>query len=179
MKLLMVVSNDNEDVESLGTAALLKRAGFDVFKGTFQPDLTIHTAYGTTYQADGKIPKDISPFEGLIIPGGKYVQATVDEDTEIKALARTFKIQDKYLMALCAGPRFLMQADLIDGNFTCYPGAEKDQIRGHYLKGQKAVVDGRLITARSAGSVYDFVFAIIETLKGKKALESFQKNIAY
>ncbi len=179
MKLLMVVSNDNEDVESLGTAALLTRAGFDVFKGTFQQGLTIHTAYGTPYHADGKIPSDISAFEGLIIPGGKYVQAIVDEDTQIKDLARTFKAQDKYLMALCAGPRFLMQADLIEGNFTCYPGAEKDQKRGHYLKDQKAVVDGRLITARSAGSVYDFVFAIIETLQGKEALEAFQKNIAY
>lgn len=179
MKLLMVVSNDNEDVESLGTAALLTRAGFDVFKGTFQPDLTIHTAYGTTYQADGKIPSDIRPFHGLLIPGGKYVQATVDADTHIKDLARAFKAQNKYLMALCAGPRFLMQADLIEGNFTCYPGAEKDQIRGHYVPDQKAVVDGRLITARSAGSVYDFVFAIIETLKGSEALDAFQKNIAY
>ncbi len=179
MKLLMVVSHDNEDVESLGTAALLSRAGFEVFKGTFESTLTIHTAYGTTYHADGFIEGSIDAYEGLIIPGGKYVAATVDDDTKIKALATSFKAQDKYLMALCAGPRFLMQAGLIEGQFTCYPGAEKDQQGGTYISNQKAVVDGKLITARSAGSVYDFVFAIIQTLKGDEALRAFQANIAY
>jgi 4-methyl-5(b-hydroxyethyl)-thiazole monophosphate biosynthesis len=107
------------------------------------------------------------------------VAATVDDDTKIKALAKSFKAQDKYLMALCAGPRFLMQAGLIEGAFTCYPGAEKDQQGGTYISNQKAVVDGKLITARSAGSVYDFVFAIIQTLKGDEALRAFQENIAY
>lgn len=179
MKLLMVVSDDNEDIESLGTAALLTRAGFDVYKGTFQTIPTIKAAYGTQFQADGPIPTDITPFAGLIIPGGKYVKATVDKDTDIKALATRFKAANKYLLALCAGPRFLMQADLIDGKFTCFPGAEIDQKRGTYITDQKAVVDGHLITARSAGAVYDFVFAIIETLQGTQALEAFQKNIAY
>jgi len=179
VQLLMVVSHQMEDIESLGSAALLRRAGLPVELGTFESSLEITTAYGTRITADTFIKEDITPYDGLIIPGGKYVKETVDADTKIKALATAFKAADKYLMAICAGPRFLMQADLIDGDFTNFPGAEVDQKRGTYHSAPKAMVDGKLITARSAGAVYDFVFAIIETLQGEDALQAFKDLIKY
>lgn len=179
MNLLMVVSHQVEEVEALGTAALLTRAGFTVFKGTFEETLEIHAAHGTRFFADGWIDSHDVSYEGIIIPGGKYVQDTVDQDTQIKALLKTYKAAGKYLMALCAGPRFLMQADVIEGAFTCFPGAAIDRLRGTYWPEKKSVVDEHLITARSVGAVYDFVFAIIETLKGREALEAFQASIHY
>lgn len=180
MKLLMVVSNHNEDVETLATRALLIRAGIDVDMGTFESTLDIKAAYGTLFKADLLIETArLESYDGLIIPGGKYVALTVNEDIKIKALARTFSNQNKYLFAICAGPRFLLQEDLIEGDFTAFPGAEVDQKKGTYLKNQKVVTDDKLITARSVGAVYEFVFAIIETLQGKEALDDFKKAILY
>jgi 4-methyl-5(b-hydroxyethyl)-thiazole monophosphate biosynthesis len=180
MKLLMVVSKDNEDVETLATRALLIRAGIEVDMGTFEDSLDIKAAYGTQFKADLFIENSpLESYMGLIIPGGKYVALTVDEDTKIKTLARTFLNQKKYLFAICAGPRFLLQEGLIDGDFTAFPGSEVDQKKGTYLNTLKVVTDEWLITARSVGAVYDFVFAIIDKLQGKEALEAFKKGILY
>lgn len=180
MRLLMVVSHQNEDVETLATRALLIRAGIHVDLGTFEDTLAIHAAYGTQFNADFFI-KDttVSSYDGLIIPGGKYVALTVDKDRSIKKLARMFFNQNKYLFAICAGPRFLLQEDLIDDPFTAFPGSEIDQTNGTYLPHEKVVTNDRLITARSVGAVYDFVFAIILKLQGEEALNQFKKSILY
>lgn len=180
MTLLMVVSHNIEDVEALATRALLIRSGIKVDMGTFENSLEIKAAYGTRFKADFFIQESThKSYDGLIVPGGKYVALTVDQDTKIKALSRAFYEANKYLFGICAGPRFFLQEHLIEGPFTAFPGSEKDQTKGTYLKDKKAVKDDLLITARSVGAVYEFVFEIIETLQGKEALKAFKENILY
>ena len=180
MTLLMVVSHNNEDVEALATRALLIRAGIQVDMATFEDTLEIKAAYQTNFIADYFMKEiDFSFYDGLIIPGGKYVSLNVDKDVQIKKLARHFYEQNKYLFAICAGPRFLLQEDLIHEHYTAFPGSEIDQKNGTYLKNEKVVIGDTLITARSAGAVYDFVFAIILKLKGEDALKSFKESIYY
>jgi len=176
---LLVISHQMEDVESMATKALLTRAGFHITTVTFETTPTITAHYGTEVTADLVGVDSIEPYDFLIIPGGKYVGLTVDTDVHIKVLANKFYHAQKWIAAICAGPRFLLQENLISGHFTAYPGSEVDAQQGTYLPEQKAVVDFPFITARSAGSVYDFVFAIIQTLQGEEALLAFKDQIQY
>lgn len=179
MNALMVFDDQMEDVESLATKALLTRAGFVVRSVNLAGKKKVTAHYGTTVDVDFTEMTSIDDYQLLIIPGGKYVALTVDDDTWIKALAKQFYSQGKWLAAICAGPRFLLQEDLIEGEYTAYPGAEVDAKKGTYQAHRKAVVTAPFITARSAGSVYNFVFAIIQTLKGDAALAAFKDQIKY
>jgi 4-methyl-5(b-hydroxyethyl)-thiazole monophosphate biosynthesis len=176
---LMILSDQMEDVESLATKALLTRAGFHISTLNLQGKNVVTAHYGTTVEVDFTAIDAIDAFDFLIIPGGAYVAQTVDQDTKIKALAKAFHQQGKWIAAICAGPRFLLQENLIEGNYTAYPGSEKDAKKGHYLPFEKAVIDFPFITARSAGSVYEFVFAILQTFQGDEALATFKDQIKY
>lgn len=181
MKGLILWNHNNEDLEAIATKALLTRAGYDIISATLESTRNLELAYQTRVKADAFLG-DVDPddFDFLIIPGGKYVAETVDQDLRIKHLAKTFNECGKLVAAICAGPRFLGQAGLLDGKrFTCFKGAEKDMPKGTYLPDEKAVTDGNIITSRSAGTIFQFVTEIITYLEGKEKSDALLKSILY
>ena len=181
MKGLMILSHQMEDVEALGTRALLRRAGIDLVTATFEDTLDIQTSYGLIVKADGfAFDFHMSDYDFLVIPGGRYVSQIVDQDTYIKPLCQSFHEEKKMIAAICAGPRFLGQAGLLDGvHYTAYPGSEVDAPKGIYHRELKATKDQQIITARGAGAVYEFAFEIVKHLLGEDKAQSLLKNIQY
>ncbi len=181
MKGLILFAQAMEDGEALTTRALLKRAGLSVDSFVVSGDKSVTTAYKLAVTADYRL-SEINPLEYdfLVIPGGPYVGQTIDADHKIKALAKSMVDAGKIVAAICAGPRFLGQAGLLDDKqFTCYPGGERDMPLGQYLADQKVVKDGRIITARAAGSVVEFSAMITETLLGANAKKQLLESIHY
>ncbi|MFW5894403.1 MAG: DJ-1/PfpI family protein [Bacillota bacterium] len=178
---LIVFSHNNEDLEALGTRALLVRAGFDITAGTYENTREITMAYGSKVQADAYIPDlDLEPFDFVVIPGGKYVKETIDEDASIKGLLHIFHEGGKLLAAICAGPRFLGQLGLLDGKvFTAFKGNEIDMPGGTYRPDLKTVVEGNIITARGAGVVHEFAAEITRYFYGDEAAENLLESIMY
>jgi len=178
---LLVLSHNVEDGEALTTRALLIRAGLNVKTITFQETLEVKTSYGLTVIADtfGDLI-DSSDYDFLVIPGGRYVSQIVNNDTKIKGLARKFHDDNKLIAAICAGPRFLGQAKILDGyKFTAYPGSETDMPNGYYQPQLKSLRDRNIITARSAGSVVEFAYEIVSYFLGEDEANSLLKNILY
>lgn len=181
MRGVMIFSHNMEDIEALGTRALLRRAGLNITALTFENTLDIKTSYGLMVKADGFANEiDIDQFDFIVIPGGKYVSLVVDQDIHIKALCKSFHKQHKLVAAICAGPRFLGQAGLLNNiHFTAYPGSEADALEGIYHPDMKSMRDKNIITGRSAGSVYEFSFEIIKYFLGEDKLVNLIKNIKY
>ena len=181
MKGLIIFSHGMEDVESLATKALLSRAGFMMTAVTFESDKMIKTAYNQEVKADHFMDEiEIDDYDFLVIPGGPYVEKVVDKDVEIKKLATYFHYNNKLVAAICAGPRFLGQAGLLENKkFTCYTGCEIDMPHGQYKPTKKAILDGNIITARGAGAVYDFAYEIVKYLYDFKTAEKLLKNILF
>ena len=85
MKGLIVFSHNMEDVESLATRALLVRAGFEVHSLTFENTKHINTAFHQEIIADYTMDEiEIDTYDFVVIPGGKYVSQTVNQDVNIK-----------------------------------------------------------------------------------------------
>ncbi|QWB95819.1 DJ-1/PfpI family protein [Mycoplasmatota bacterium] len=181
MRGLIIFSNDMEDVEALATRALLIRSGYQIDSLTFNKTKNVKTAFGLDILADYlKDDIDVNTYDFLIIPGGKYVDLTVDDDNQVKSLAKAFNANNKLICAICAGPRFLGQAKLLNGvKYTAYTGSETDMPKGIYYPHKKVVTDGLFITARGAGVVYDFVYEIVRYFSGKEAAQKLLKNILY
>lgn len=181
MKGLIVFSHNMEDVESLATRALLVRAGFDMHSLTFEDTKEIKTAFHQEIKANFTMDEiDLDAYDFVVIPGGKYVSQVVDQDVNIKTLATHFYQKNKLVAAICAGPRFLGQAGLLDGkNFTAFTGSEVDMPKGNYMPDKKAVRDGNIITARGAGAVYEFAYEIVSYLQGQSKADALLKNILF
>lgn len=181
MKGLLIISHNMEDVEALGSRALLVRAGFDITMASFDDPKIIQTAFGLNIEVEeDAFNVHVEDYDFLMIPGGKYVGETVDNDKHIKQLATAFKAQNKMIAAICAGPRFLGQAGLLDWvHYTAFPGSEKDIENGFYHPDEKAMTDQDFITARGAGAVYDFVYEIIAYYHDHKAAKALLDQIKY
>ena len=180
-KVLLVLSHDVEDIEALGTRAILVRSGIEVVTTTFQKELKIETAFGLHVDVDTHSDGiDIDDFEMLIIPGGKYVSETIDLHDKMQVLAKSFYNKQKPIAAICAGPRFLGRANLLNGiHYTAYPGSEKDIQLGIYEPGKKALTDGKFITARGAGCVYEFSKEIMTYLLGQEVSNHVLKQMTF
>ncbi len=181
MKGLLVLSHQVEDGEALTTRALLIRAGLDVVTITFEKTLDIKTFFGLQVKAD-YFAKDVdfSEFDFVIIPGGAYVSKIVNQDVQIKELVKLFNAQDKMVAAICAGPRFLGQAGILNGkSYTASHGSEADMPKGIYLPSYKAIRDHNIVTARGAGAVYEFAFEIVKYLLGEEKAQQLLASILH
>lgn len=181
MKGLMIINNKVEDGEALFTKALLKRAGYIVDSATLENTTNIVTAYDQRISVDYLI-KDInaSDYDFLIIPGGGHVFNWQDNLAELLPIINAFNNQNKLIAAICAGPLFLKDTKILDNKkFTIFPGLEENIKNGIYQKMAKVVTDENIITARSAGVIYDFVFAIINYYNDKEKIEKLKKSIVY
>jgi len=181
MKGLIIFSNGMEDNEALSTLALLRRAGMHVDSVTKEIDLFVKTGFGVTVKADYHLNEvKISNYQFLIIPGGGYVAKVIDQADYIYDLIKEFRSENKDIYAICAAPRFLGRLGLLDNlDFTAFPGSEKDAKLGHYLASKKVVVTPKVITARSAGAVIDFVYQIIKKNQDEALSKSLINNIMY
>ncbi|MCI1735537.1 MAG: DJ-1/PfpI family protein [Bacilli bacterium] len=177
MKILAVVTDGFEDIEAVGTIALLRRARLDVTVASLTSDRATGR-YGTEVIDLARLSNlALADYDMLLIPGGPEYIAE-EKNPMFLAMVRTFAAQNKYLAAICAGPTILGHLGLLQGKrYTCFTSMNED-FGGTYVD-QYAVVDGKLITGRSCAATIDFALAIVGTLKGPQALESLKREIYY
>ncbi len=123
---------------------------------------------------------DFSEYDMLVMPGGpgtgNYFKSQLLLDNVLKFSKDT---ENKRVAAICAAPTVLASLGILEGkNAVCFPACVDDLLKGKaILKKERAVVDGNIITSRSAGTAMDFSLAIIGELLGKEAAERIAKEI--
>lgn len=178
---LMLFHDDMEDVEAIATRSLLRRNGFKIDSVSVSNTKSITMFYGTKVEADFLLDEiNINNYSFIIIPGGMYVKWNIKEDKVIKPLINEFYKNDKGIFAICAGPRFLGELNILKNiTYTIFPGCERDYYGGNLTQDKKVVRDGNIITARSVGALFDFVSEIIKFYKGDNLKEEFLNKIYY
>jgi 4-methyl-5(b-hydroxyethyl)-thiazole monophosphate biosynthesis len=105
----------------------------------------------------------------IVLPGGLPGADYLNQDPRIQALVKKLAKENKYTAAICAAPRVLATAGLLDGKrATSFPGA-LDQFPVNNLAYQETavVVDDKVITSRGPGTAMEFALTLIELLLGK------------
>ncbi len=177
MKVLTIIDQNFEELECVGACALWLRAGIDVDVAAV--GATEATGrFGITL---GKLQnlKDVKKeeYDAIFLPGGPHHKAILDND-EVKAIFDYFLSNNKIVMAICAGPTVLGKWGYLKGKkYTCFTSMN-DDFGGTYVD-QYAVIDGKLVTGRSAAATIDFGFAGIEVMLGKEKAEEVKKSIYY
>lgn len=134
MRVLTILAPGFEDLEALGTVALLRRAGMTVDLCSVENKDHVSGKYQITVQADVKL-KDVSvdDYDLLLIPGGMPGVDNLYVNEQVRQLVQDFANKDKDFAAICAAPSILGRMGLLkDVTYTCFPGFEEYGKAGKY-----------------------------------------------
>lgn len=177
MKILMVVTDGFEDIEAIGTLAILRRAKLDV---TFSAIDNNHATgrYGLVSSEMTNLSMvDLSQYDCLVIPGGPEYIAE-ERNPKFLDMILNFHSRGKIIAAICAGPTILGHLGLLKGKkYTCFTSMDED-FGGTYQE-DYAVMDGNIITGKSAAATIDFAFLIVRALMGEKYEQEVKASIYY
>ena len=174
----VMLADGFEEVEAIEPIDILRRGDVDVqtvgVKGK-----VVTGAHGIPVTADIEIGEvDAESMDLLMLPGGAGHEI-LDASNAFHALISYALAHGIYISAICAAPSILGKKLILEGKkATCFPGYEK-YLYGADITGEKAVVDGKIITGKGAGAAADFGFAMLEILKGKETADKIKEIMQY
>lgn len=175
----IILGKGFEEAEAVVPCDMLRRAGVDVRFASIG-GREIVGGHGITVCADCVAEEtDLTAAEMIVLPGGMGgVKSILGSETVLHAV-KTVYDNGGYAAAICAGPTVLAKLGITDGRkTTCYPGCETD-MGGAKPCGEKAVIDGRVVTGKAPGTAFDFALALIEVLRGKEAAAKVAAGAVY
>ncbi len=118
-------------------------------------------------------------FDMMVLPGGLPGADHLNDDPRVHQLLKRLNQNNRYTAAICAAPKVLATAGLLDGRkATSYPGAlaGMDLPRVNLLQ-ERVVNDDRVITSRGPGTAMDFALELVELLAGKVKRDEVEKGL--
>jgi 4-methyl-5(b-hydroxyethyl)-thiazole monophosphate biosynthesis len=165
---LVPLARGCEELEAVTVVDLLRRAGISVVTAGLDdqpvtasrgmvlvPDMTLDEALGQDYDM-------------VVLPGGLPGADYLDKDDRLAGLLKQMAAGGKYTAAICAAPKVLASAGLLNGKrATSYPGVlQSVNVPGMDYVEQAVVTDDKVITSRGPGTAMDFALELIEVLVG-------------
>lgn len=176
----ILLADGFEEVEAVSPADALRRARVETaFVGV--TGMTVTASHGLRVTADAALADiDASGCEAIIVPGGlRGVQNIKSSGAAMAAVKAAFDA-GRLVGAICAGPTVLAELGILKGKkAVCYPGMEAELTGARVRPGESVVVDGNVITSRSAGTAWDFAFALLAALRGVDAAKKVAGDVHY
>ncbi len=170
LSVLVPLAQGCEELEAVTVTDLLTRAGMKVTTVGLDASPVI-ASRGMVLLPDTTIDAVMDKaFDLMVLPGGLPGADHLQNDKRIQSKLKSMAADNKLLAAICAAPKALAAAGLLNGKtFTSYPGSldECDIADANYTE-NSVVIDGNIVTSRGPGTAMDFSLSLIEQLLGKE-----------
>lgn len=177
-RVLCLLADGFEEIETVAPVDVLRRAGLEVVLASIRGQTCLTGRSGIKIEADAVLESvNPSDFDVLFIPGGPGVHA-LRMDGRAARLAGQFYRDGKRVAAICAAPTVLSDAGLLEGRRFTAHFSVRDELP-QMLASERVVVDGRIITARGAGTALEFGLALIAVLLGQPKAEEIARSIMH
>ncbi len=176
---LVPLAQGCEELEAITITDLLVRAGITVTTcGLDEQPVT--ASRGTTIIPDTSIDKVMhETFDLIVLPGGLPGADHLRDNEQLQSLLKKQASADRYLAAICAAPKALAQAGILEGKTaTAYPGV-LDALGNNNINisPQAVEIDGKVVTSRGPGTAMDFALTLIELLEGKEKRDEVDQQL--
>ena len=178
-RVLVPLAQGCEELEAVTVIDLLRRAEIDVVTAGLDPN-PVCASRGVNLIPDTTLDQvQAEDFDMMVLPGGLPGATNLDQDPRVHQLLRQLADQGRYTAAICAAPRVLANAGLLEGkSATSYPGQLDPAALPNVRVGSAAVVvDGKVITSRGPGTAMDFALQLIETLAGREKRDQVEAGL--
>ncbi|KPJ88772.1 MAG: 4-methyl-5(B-hydroxyethyl)-thiazole monophosphate biosynthesis protein [Gammaproteobacteria bacterium SG8_11] len=166
---LIPLAQGCEELEAVTIIDLMRRAGIEVVTASLT-DEPIKASRGTVLIADTTLDKALQrEYDMMVLPGGLPGADHLNADARIQHTLQTMAKHNKYTAAICAAPKVLATAGLLEGKrATSFPGVlEQLNLPATQLESAAVVKDGNVITSRGPGTAMDFALELIALLAGE------------
>lgn len=169
-----------EEIEAIATIDILKRAEVDVVSVSVGSTLEVTGAHGITVKADALFEEEVFlDAQCLILPGGMPGTTNLEAHRGLNKLLVEQNKKGGLIAAICAAPMILGKNYLLrNHDAICYPGFES-HLDSAFISKLSTVKSGNIITAKSAGVVFDFALMIVHALKGDEAVEQLKQTLYF
>lgn len=176
---LVPLAQGCEELEAVTIIDLLVRAGAQVTSAGLQAG-PVRASRGVVLLPDTDLDTALQQdYDMMVLPGGMPGAQHLQDDPRIIQRLQQMAAANKYTAAICAAPKVLAAAGLLDGKrLTSYPGFLDQQTPTGAIYLQDAVVrDGLVITSRGPGTAMDFALSLIEILFDKARRDEVEKGL--
>ena len=169
-RVLIPLAQGCEELEAVTIIDLMRRAGIEVITAGLDGQ-AVTASRGVRLIPDAKL-EDVmeQEFDMLVLPGGLPGADHLDEDRRIHTLLKKMSEGGGYTAAICAAPKVLAHAGLLNGKAaTGYPGVlDSMELPTTEMSRDAVVIDGRVVTSRGPGTAMDFALTLIAQLLGEE-----------
>jgi protein deglycase len=178
-RVLVPLAQGCEELEAVTIIDLLRRAGIEVVTAGLD-DRPVKASRGTVLIPDTTLDGVTDQtFDMIALPGGLPGADHLAADDRLIALLQQQHAAGRFAAAICAAPKVLAGAGLLDGRTaTSYPGAVDgaDHPAVNFVDAP-VVVDGTLVTSRGPGTAMDFALQLIESLIGRGPRDEVERGL--
>ena len=176
---LVPLAQGCEELEAVTVVDLLRRAGIVVVTAGLD-DQPVRASRGVVLLPDMTLESALEQeYDMIVLPGGQPGADNLRDDVRIIECLRSMSAAGKYTAAICAAPRVLAEAGILQGKCaTSYPGAlDSFTVPGLDYREAPVVTDGTVITSRGPGTAMDFTLTLIELLVGKQKRDEVEAGL--
>ena len=178
-KVLVPLAQGCEELEAVTIIDLLRRAQIEVVTAGLDQQ-TVTASRGVRLVPDTDLDTALrQDYDMVVLPGGLPGADHLDHDLRIRLLLKKMAAGKKYTAAICAAPRALANAGVLEGKrVTAYPGVlDKMNLAHTSITSEAIVVDEHVITSCGPGTAMDFALTLIETLLGKQKRDEVENGL--
>ena len=179
-KVYQFIANGSEEIESLTTIDVLRRAGIEAVTVSITGNEFAELSHGVTIKCDTTIETaDLSDADMLLLPGGLPGADYLLHHEGVRKALLAQNAAGKKIGAICAAPQVLGDLGLLQGKrATCYPGFEV-KLDGADYTADLFTIDGNIITGKGPAATLPYSYAILEMLGAKDAAEALKEGMVY
>jgi len=176
----LLLAQGFEEVEAVAPIDILRRGEVTTDVISISDHLDVCGARNIIVKADLTMAQaDFSKYDMLILPGGGPGVDNLIACPEVLEQVRNFVSENRLVGAICAAPKVLVKAGVInDRTVTSYPSLEPEISGQAKAYSQERVVeDGNIISSRAAGTALEFGLALLKALQGPDVSEKVKSEI--
>lgn len=176
---LVPLAQGCEELEAITITDLLVRAGVSVTTCGLD-EMPVKASRGITIIPDTSIDKVMDEsFDLIALPGGLPGADHLRDNEQLQLLLKKQAKDNKFLAAICAAPKALAEAGLLNGKTaTSYPGTLEALDNESINISQNPVeIDGKIVTSRGPGTAMDFALTLIELLEGTEKRQEINRQL--
>jgi 4-methyl-5(b-hydroxyethyl)-thiazole monophosphate biosynthesis len=177
-KIYILLAQGFETVEALAQIDLCRRCKLNVSTVSIDNNYTVTSSHGVEVKANLLLENtNFDDADVIILPGGFPGYMNLAESKEVGRIITTHYKSGKILAAICGAPYALAVNGIGKGRRVTYHHSINDKMTDYTYSGEKATVDGNLITGRGAGCSFDFGIAIMAQLVDADTIEHLKHGL--
>lgn len=176
---LIPLADGCEELEAVTLIDLLRRAELEVVVASLDGAAVTASRgvrLGVEMGLDDALQRE---YRMVVLPGGAEGARRLEEDRRILDLLRRQAGAGAWVGAICAAPKVLARAGLLDGreatSFPVFLDDYRDRLKAY--REDPVVIDGPILTSRGPGTAMDFALTLIETLADRERRDTVEARL--